>query len=380
MQSLPQKIISFFLRHPEFAKALLCRNYAFTEPELFKYQNILDWNWISGNNSIRWTAELVDRYKDKLDWEFFSANSAAFANIELLDQFVNYIDWKGINSGKFFSFSVGVNENIPWTVELIKTYADRLNFEHLSNNEKLPWSEQLIDQFDDRWDWEGVASNPGVPWTLSLVKKHFEKIDFSSNWVNSNLSFTDQIDLIEEFSDQLNWRIICSNPKLPWKEENLLKRWEKRLNWYGLATNEILHKDQSFFESNLEKWLADPFNYFGLLSRNSALHWSAELIERFSDFWDWDWLCMNKGISWDTKMIDRFIDKVEWGGREYFPDNSFRVKGGLISNENLDWSIDFILRYEEYIDFEELFIEVAWSNALKPCVGEKFIDVICKLI
>lgn len=200
------------------------------------------------------------------------------------------------------------------------------------------------------------------------LEKFEDKIDFTSKWVIYNLSATEQLDLIEQYSKQLNWRVICSNSKLPWIEEDLLKRWKKQLNWYGLASNELLHKDPSFFENNLEKWLADPFNYFGMLSRNSALPWSAEFIDRFSDFWDWEWLCMNEGIYWNTELIELYIDKVEWGGRKYSSDGSFRVEGGLISNENLDWTIDFILRYEEYIDFEELFIDIVWDKAFKPII------------
>lgn len=261
-------------------------------------------------------------------------------------------------------------------MDISAKYQHILNFEHLSNNEKLSWSEQLIDQFQEHWDWDGIASNSGVPWTLNLMNKYVDRINFSSNWVAFNLSTTDQLDLIEKYSRQLNWRAICSNSKLPWIEENLLKRWEKQLNWYGLASNELLLQDLTFFENNLVKWLADPFNYFGMLSRNSALPWSAQFIDRFIDFWDWEWLCMNEGVPWDNELINQYIDKVEWGGREYSPDNSFRVKGGLTSNENLDWTIDFMLRYEKYIDFDELFNDAVWDKVFKPYMDDMLIDTI----
>ncbi len=379
--SLPtHKITSLFLRHPEFAKNLLSRNYAFTEAYLHKYRQVIDWGWISANNSIHWTADLIRLYKDKLDFEFFSMNSVAFADVNLLKVLMNEIDWEGSNSGKFFSSSIALNQHIPWTSSLIRKYEHYLNFEHLSNNEKLPWSEQLIDQFQECWDWESIVSNSGIPWTLNLVNKYVDRINFSSKWVAFNLSATDQLDLIEKYSGQLDWRVICSNSKLPWIEENLFKRWKSQLNWYGLATNELLHKDPLFFENNLEKWLGDPFNYFGMLSHNSALPWSAEFIDRFIDFWDWEWLCQNKGVPWNAELIDRFIDKVEWGGRKYSSDGSFRVKGGLISNENLDWTIDFLLRYEKHIDFDELFNDAVWDKAFKPYVDEIIVETIFRLI
>lgn len=368
------------MRHPEFAKNLLCRNYAFTEVDLNKYRQVIDWGWISANNSINWTADLISRYISKLDLEFFTMNSDAFADANLLEEFMNEIDWEGTNSGKFFSSSIALNQHVPWTSALINKYQHYINFEHLSSNEKLPWSEQLIDQFQESWDWEGIASNSGVSWTLNLVNKYADRIDFTSNWVVFNLSSTDQLDLIETYSKQLNWRAICCNSKLPWREENLLKRWKKQLNWYGLATNELLHKDPFFFENNLEKWLSDPFNYFGMLSRNTALPWSADFIDRFSDFWNWEWLCMNKGISWNTELIYRFFDKVEWGGKKYLPNKSFQVKGGLISNENLNWTIDFILHFEEYIDFEEMFNDIVWNKSIRPYMDKNYVDFLLAIL
>jgi hypothetical protein len=95
MTTPTQKITSLFLRHPEFAKALLCRNYAFTEADLHKYRKVIDWGWISGNNSIHWTADLISRHKHKLDMEFFSTNSNAFADVKLLEVFMDDIDWEG---------------------------------------------------------------------------------------------------------------------------------------------------------------------------------------------------------------------------------------------------------------------------------------------
>ena len=374
-----QKIISFFLRHQEFAMNLICGNYAFSEEELHKYQQIINWGFISGNESIRWTVDLVNKYKNQLDMETFSMESPAFADINFLEEIKEVIPWEGSNSGLFLSSSIAMSKYVPWSQELIWKYRKSLNFDHLSYNEYLPWSEKLIDRFKSRWDWEGVGANNGVPWTLHLVNKYLDRLDLSSNWVLYNLCYTSHTDLIEEYHPYLNWRIICQNPNLPWIEENLMDRWKEHLNWNGLSYNKTLHKKPDFFEDNLELWMTDPVHFFNGFSRIPTIQWSSQFIDRYIDFWDWEWLCQNEGVSWNEEMIDHFKDKVQWGGREYNEDNSFRSAGGLITNENLPWSIDFLIRYEEHIDFDELWGHHVWDKAFKPYIDKKVVDTIFRL-
>jgi hypothetical protein len=72
---------------------------------------------------------------------------------------------------------------------------------------------------------------------------------------------------------------------------------------------------------------------FGLaLSKNEALPWSLELIERFVDRWDWGFLAANKGLPWSLELIERFMDRWDWGF--------------LAANKGLPWSLELIERYE----------------------------------
>lgn len=375
-----QKIISLFLRHHKFARTLICSDYAFTEAELQKYKEDIDWEYLSGNSSIKWTVDLIKKYKNRLNLETLSNDSPAFADLNFLEAIKDTIPWKGSRSGLFLSSSIARNKHIPWSKELIWKYRKELNFEHLSYNEKLPWSEKLLERFKSRWDWDAVAANPAVPWTLQLLDKYLDRIDLSSMYVMYNLCYSNQVDLIEEYHPYLNWKIICQNPNLPWKEENLMERWAEYLVWEGLAYNRKLHQNPDFFEDNLEIWMTNPTHFFHSFSRVPTIQWTEQLINRYCDLWDWEWLCQNEGVLWNEKMIDHFKDKVQWGGREYDKDNWFRSAGGLITNDNLPWSIDFLIRYEEQIDFDELWGRNIWDKAFKPFMDEKTVDTIFRLI
>ena len=45
------------------------------------------------------------------------------------------------------------------------------------------------------------------------------------------------------------------------------------------------------------------------LSANRALRWTAELIQRFADRWDWDVLSDNAALPWGLDLIERFADR-----------------------------------------------------------------------
>lgn len=380
MSTTQQKIISLLLRHPKFARTLICGDYAFSEAEIHKYKQIIDWSYLSGNPSVKWTVDLVKKYKNRLNLESVTNDSPVFADLNFLEAIKDVIPWKGSRSGLFFSSSIARNKHIPWSKELIWKYRKELNFEHLSYNEKLPWSEKLLERFKSRWDWDAVASNPAVPWTLQLLDKYLDRIDLSSMYVMFNLCYSNQIDLIEAYHPYLNWKIICQNPNLPWMEENLMERWEECLVWEGLAYNRKLHQNPSFFEDNMEIWMSNPTRFFHSFSRVPTIQWTSQLINRYCDLWDWEWLCQNEGVPWNEELIEKFKDKVWWGGKEIGEDNWIRSIGGLIMNENLPWSIDFLIRHEEQIDFEELWGRYVWAKAFKPYVDEKMVDTLFRLI
>jgi len=54
---------------------------------------------------------------------------------------------------------------------------------------------------------------------------------------------------------------------------------------------------------------------------------------------------------------------------------------GLLGNEGIPWDIDWILRYEQFLNVESMSYEaLIWERAFKPHMDEKTIDTIFRLI
>lgn len=393
MSTTQQKVISFFFQHPEFFKETISAFYPFSEAELLKYREVIDWNLINQNEAIAWNEKLICKFMSKINWFEFSQN-AAFANPQLLESFKEQIDWRGEEEDSFF-YSVAAGESIIWSLELIEKYKDRLNFNYLSMNEQIQWSEQLIDKYKHRWNWANLMMNYSIPWTLPMLKRFIGFIDTSKFHFQSNPVLTGQLDILEAYRGHFLARAVCGNHRLPWKEKNLLTIWAEKLDWYALAGNEALFEDPSFFEEHLDKWLSGPEDKFEMLSKNKALPWSISFIERFSERWDWDYLSRCPHLSWSEELIDRFENYWEWGGSYTYeitededgnllPEprpKSIGYASGLATNQYLPWSINLITRYEYRLDATQLAANKGvWRKVFKPFVDERLVATLFRLM
>ena len=98
----------------------LSSNYPWTEEQLSKYSNKLDWKEISGNSNIKWTASMLEKFRHSIDWHQFSRCADEEILIpEIVEKFENEWDWKELSD----------NSNL--TLELITKYADRLDWKQL---------------------------------------------------------------------------------------------------------------------------------------------------------------------------------------------------------------------------------------------------------
>lgn len=408
ISSTQQKIISFFLRHPEAFVWMVSEFYAFKPGEIEKHFKQLDVRLLSNNYYSEWDAERIRMFKDELYWPLFSVSCRNFADVDLIDQFLNEIIWESIDNcdvccglssnpkvqwteeliakyeNKIDFTALSYIETVPWTETLIDKYIDRWDWRNLSYQPNLPWTEQLISKYEDHWDWGFIELNENIPWTVSLVEKYFHRFNhLGSTAFETNEVLISDVKIIEEFADYLCWHTISRNPNLPWYEENLLERWKDRIDWQSVAFNEFLLKDRTFFEKNLHRWLVKPEYSFDLLSYNTSLPWSIQFIDRFIDYWNWEKLSGNNGLPWSLELIDHYIDRWKWGYFELSEgdDECDEWESGLIGNQGIPWNIDWIIRYEEFIDMEALKRDwFIWDKAFKPYIDEKMIDTVFRLI
>lgn len=329
-ETLKDKTLDFLFKCPEFFKNQQSRSYPFSKEQLVMYQDFLNWNLVSQNEEIQWTEDLIKTFQDKLDWKLFTTNSAAFKDLRLLEVFEDRIDWLGDN--EFEGGSIAMNYGLPWDLDFLKKYESRINFIKLSSNEAIPWTEEILDQYRERWYLDDLAFNKGIPWNLKLFEKYLSnRITEMGFYLNPRI--TQEIEIIEKYSELVDWVYVFSNPNLPWEEERLLERWKSRLDWYGIALNPYFFKmDSEFFYKNLERW--EESNAFPALSANEALPWSIDFIREYETKWNWYTLCSNKGVPWNANMIYAFVAKVKWGGWKTKKDGTFFVPG-LVKNSSL---------------------------------------------
>lgn len=100
----------------------LSETFSWTETLLEKYQDKVDWYWISKNMNIHWTIPMTQKFKSCIDWNEFSSYATEETLIE----------------------------------SVIATFKDKWNWQKLSKNPELILSYDLLDKFADFWDWEEI--------------------------------------------------------------------------------------------------------------------------------------------------------------------------------------------------------------------------------
>lgn len=117
-------------------------NFPFSEAQLEKYADKLDWKEVSGNTDIFWSVQMLEKFKRRIDWTALSrCLQEENVSAELLEKFKDYWNWEELS------------DNNCLTPELIDQFADYINWKALINNwsccEKLA-TEEFIRKYSDR--------------------------------------------------------------------------------------------------------------------------------------------------------------------------------------------------------------------------------------
>ncbi|MBK8310433.1 MAG: hypothetical protein IPL04_05500 [Chitinophagaceae bacterium] len=91
----------------------------------------LKWSGLSLNESLPWSSDLIERFIKKWDWEVLSGNNGVAFTANQIAKHKDKIIWKRKHP----------------------------NFGALSDNTSLRWSEELIDAFIENWDWDDLSKN-----------------------------------------------------------------------------------------------------------------------------------------------------------------------------------------------------------------------------
>lgn len=393
--------------------------------ELFK--DSLNWSLLSENEVLPWTQDLINRFVDRWDWgrnsfayyfrpyescfedcleyagEGLSANAMLPWSTDFIEKFKRHLCFRIVLDNQQASPALAVlmpdifinasrsdwedisSRSLPWSVDLIERCKELLDWEptcyighvngdpadvdsitttgSFSRNEAIPWSLDLIDHFKDRWDWFGLLCNRAVPWPVESIESlgrvlsigvgnNPDPVDFGF-WPESLIkrlaAFAHSADS-DDSDDKLDIRAkvrhgISRNMAIEWSSD-LIDRNLALWDWGSLSANAALPWLPVLIKRYEDRW------DWRALSSNVGLPWSLDLIERYEDLWDWETLSSNVGLPWSFDLIERYEDRWDWKA--------------LSSNTGLPWSHGLIKRYKDGWDWAVLSsnIMLPWSKEL----------------
>ena len=157
--------------------------------------------------------------------------------------------------------------------------------------------------------------------------------------------------LIKKYQEKWDWQLLSRNTALPWSLE-LIEIFRDRWSWGkgGLSTNSAIPWSIEIIDRYNNKW------DWAELSRNKALNWSLDLIKKYQDRWVWDGLSSNEALPWSFELIQLYEDRWDW------------VRYGLSCNKALNWSLDLIERYQDKWNWKDYGLsnnpKLPWSLKL----------------
>jgi len=369
-----QKYVDFFLDHPKAFNRILSKYYNFNKLLLIEYQNILDWEYVglSNNTNIKWTIEIIELFFDILDWSSFKRNKGIVWSKELIIKYSEKFKdtW---NNDNFFFYNLSSSEDLPWSVEFIKSLKEHWNWKELCRNKAIVWDDNLITLFENEIDWISLSGNNEINWTEELIEKYKNKLFWDVSLVfdmtdecpfvfaglcaNNKLPWS--IPFIEKYKERFTWENhghycdmtspynIANNSGIPWSFE-LITQFKNYLDWSVLSSNEHIPWSLNLLEEYKIRW------NWSNLSKNINVCWSYDLIQKYSAKWNWEYLSKNPSLPWSMVLIEKYKDKLFWD------------KYHLSSNSGLCLSIQLIEKFIDYWDWNALSYNQSetWSNEI----------------
>jgi hypothetical protein len=330
-------------------------------PELISHlQNVLDWDSLSMLENIPWD-NMVLSFLDKINWENVCYNNAFPWRDEYLEKYADKIDWDLLSDKKF-----------PFTKENLFRFQEKWQWGRLSVNENITWSEEVLDHFSQQWDWKGLSYNSGITFSPLLLEKYRNRWDFDLMYLNPQLICNESLPLLQNYAP-INYEFISAN-----KEDfslDFLEKYKDQLYWNELSANEFLPWSEELLKRYSNRW-----SYLEM-SGNTKIPWSSELLEAQINEWNWDGkkcnekgmnLCLsdNQGLSWSFELVEKYKNLWEWGHCKYVPkENYFLAYDGITRIKKLTWTVDKMAKYAHYFDSEYILGNRNFYLAIENEVG-----------
>ena len=126
----------------------------------------MDWHHVTKNDAIELSdISFLTKYQDFLDWEYISNSKKFNIHIENLLQFKNKLSWIHICSRDDFHISE----------ELLQPFSNVLDWSKVSMCMDIHFTNELIERYRDKWDWQLLRENPQIIERLGTTLKKYKK-------------------------------------------------------------------------------------------------------------------------------------------------------------------------------------------------------------
>jgi hypothetical protein len=272
---------------------MLCRYYPFHHSLLEEVADLVDWEQVSRNRSVRFDDALLAAFVDRWSFWHLLRNPSTTWPADRIARFADHLSWRALSE----------REDLPWSEALLAEHEERWDWACLSSNSGLPWSDELIARYKNRWAWHLLSENPALPWSAALLSRY-------RRWTWEGLSANDGLPWSESFlrshAHRIDWCQLCKLGRFPWTERFLADHADELACWGHLSANPGLPWSSALVARYGQRW------NWNMLSSNPALPWSRELILRFDARWSWHALVRNPAVPWDDPVVlERFAHHAQ---------------------------------------------------------------------
>jgi len=210
----------------------------------------------------------------------------------------------------------------------------------LSSNEALPWSEWLLNKYDRKWDWKTLSFNDALPWSVAFVENNISKWYWDGINRKMSIPWTEglitkfELYLPTEWSKEHNKRMLSGNSLVEWSE-NLIERFRDKWDWKRLSENISLPWTVEFIDNYKDEW------HWDALSKNCALPWSEQLLLKYKNKWKWkedenseaSSIFGNNYIPWSNKMLLDFVPLYHGNYRNSEIDHIWKILEPFVDDD-----------------------------------------------
>ena len=284
-----------------------------------------DFGWRMIHTQYPMSHHLLDKYKEVLDWELICLNQAGVS----VNIFEEYIHWGAYSA----------NRNIHWRPKDAWEFRDRFVWTHkgldpetpryptFSRNYRIFWRRDEIRKFRNYLDWDELSCNRGYFWTENILKVFDKRL----NW-----EYLDPRCWSGYYDDFVRENIV-KTPK-PWHRMGVADNLRLAMEFCAsLSWKHFSASTDMYWTTNL-LYSLHPFLRLEQIAANPKAINNSESLKYILTKWEGDdkyrYLSRNPKLGWDDDLINRFRDKWDW---EALSRNPGIPRDLEFIDRNLDW-------------------------------------------